>query len=65
MNLEGSIYDILLAQQSETKNLLEYKIDLQVTLTLIQTKLLIPLPPIVMIYILTVRLNFYSIILIV
>ena len=27
MNLEESIYDILLAQQSETKSLLDYKID--------------------------------------
>ena len=60
-----SIYDFLLAQQDETKNLIDYEIDLSDNFNFHLNGIFAPITTIKMIWILIVRLNLYSIILII
>ena len=60
-----STYDFLLEQQDETKNLIDYEIDLSDNFNFHLNGIFAPITTIKMIRILIVRLNFYFIILII
>ena len=60
-----NIYDFLIAQKDETKNLMDYEIDLSDNFNFHLNGIFAPITTIKMIWILIVHLNFYSIILII
>ena len=64
-NLEESIYDFLISQQNKTKKLLDYEIHFTGDFDSYMDQIINPLPTIGMIYVLTVRLDFHSIFLII